>query len=96
MVGVYGAVDQPEHKTKRRVKELEAMVDDVYVSLDRIANNKDMLLNNLSLIRDEMRKFASIYVPCVRAFVKPDVVFTRVTSTIPGLLYRSHFSPNPL
>jgi hypothetical protein len=96
MVGVYGAVDQPEHKTKRRVKELEAMVGDVYVSLDRIANNKDVLLNNLSLIRDEMRKFASIYVPCVRAFVKPDVVFTRVTSTIPGLLYRSHFNPNPL
>lgn len=94
MVGVYGAVDQPEHKTRRQLNELEAMVGDVYASLAHTAKNKGVMLNNLSLIKDEMRKFASIYVPCVKAFVKPDVVFTRVATTIPGLIYRSRSNPS--
>ena len=45
------------------------------------------LLNNIELIKDELFKFPSLFLPRVGAFVRPDECFTSLSSSIDGVMY---------
>jgi uncharacterized protein YbgA (DUF1722 family) len=64
---------EDRRKSKER-KELEEMVWEVYRELDRVADTKMELLNNIDLIKDELRKFPSLYLPKLQSFVRPGIL----------------------
>jgi hypothetical protein len=69
-------------------QELEELVWEAYRELDRVAEKKMELLNNIDLIKDDLLKFPSIFLPKLGVFVRPDQCFTAISSSIPGLMYR--------
>jgi hypothetical protein len=77
-----------ERKKMKEKQELEELVWEAYRELDRVAEKKMELLNNIDLIKDELLKFPSIFLPKLGAFVRPDQCFTALSSSIPGLMYR--------
>jgi len=80
--------DAKDERRKAKVKkELEDMVWEVYRELDRVAENKMELLNNVDLIKDELYKFPSLFLPKLGAFVRPDECFTGLTSSVDGVMY---------
>ena len=60
---------------------------EVYRELDRVAEKKMELLNNIDLIKDELHKFPSLFLPKLQSFVRPDESFTALSSSIDGVMY---------
>jgi len=80
-------VSKNERKRMKEKKELEEMIWDSYSELDRVADKKMELLNNVDLIKDELVKFPSIFLSKVGAFVRPDECYTGLSSSIDGVMY---------
>lgn len=53
---------------------MEELVFECYSSLDEVAKKKDDLLNNLSLVHDELVKFPCVYMQTLHTFVRADQV----------------------
>lgn len=80
--------DSKEGRRKNKdKKDLEDMVWEACHALDRVAEKKMELLNNVDLIRDELTKFPSIYLPKMKSFVRPDECFTGLSSSVDGVMY---------
>ena len=80
-------IQKEERRKSKEKKELEEMVWEVYRELDRVAEKKMELLNNIDLIKDELHKFPSIFLPKLQSFVRPDESFTALSSSIDGVMY---------
>lgn len=78
-----------ERRRNKEKRDLEDMVWDAYRELDRVAEKKMELLNNVDLIRDELAKFPSIFLPKIGSFVRADECFTGLTlsTTVDGVMY---------